>query len=417
MFLLYEVLLYLVFLALLPWFLATGFLRGKYVGSFAERMGRFRHSSGSHDLWIHAVSVGETLAAAPLVAKLKTSVPDLKIVFTTTTATGREIAQRIFPEATHAYFPFDFSRSVSSFLDHHRPRVFATMETEIWPNVTRLATARGVRMMLVNARISDRSLPRYRRFRWLLRPILDLYTLFLARDAEDARRLIAIGAPKERIEIVGNLKFDFEPASSTLPIEQSIVDLARGRRIVILGSTVEGEDELLIPMLPDLIAAADCFVIIAPRKVERFGVVASLLSSSQLAHLRRTNLGKGAGKVDIVLLDSIGELAALYRHASVAFVGGSLVPSGGHNPIEPAAVGTPVAFGPYMSNFREIAATFTSENAARQLASPEELKEFLIQMLNDDEMRQGYRSRAAVTVARNRGAAARTAARIVELLQ
>jgi len=416
MFLLYEVLLYLVFIALLPWFLATGFLRGKYVGSFAERMGRFRTPAATHDLWIHAVSVGETIAARPLVAELRKTLPELRLVFTTTTSTGREIAQRIFPEATHAYFPFDFSRSVTRFLDHHRPRVFATMETEIWPNVTRLSTARGVRMVLVNARISDRSFPRYKRFRTILRPVLDLYTSFLARDEEDARRLIAIGAPEERVEIVGNLKFDFEPGNATLAIEQSVLDLADGRRMVILGSTVDGEDEQIIPGLHRLIKATGCFVIIAPRKAERFPVVSALLSANGLSHVRRSSLGSRNDDAAVFLLDSIGELAALYRHAAVAFVGGSLVPSGGHNPIEPAAVGTPVVFGQHMSNFREIAAAFVAADAARQVSSADELVDLLIEIVGDERLRDGLRQRSYATVARNRGAAARTAARIVELL-
>src|SRR5688500_1359686 len=165
MYVLYEVLLYLVLLVALPYFLLTGVLRGKYLVNFPERLGFYKSRADGHDLWIHAVSVGEALAAQPVIVRIRALRPETSIVFTTTTLTGQAQARRLYPEARVTYFPFDFAFSVRRFLDHHRPRVFATLETEIWPNVTRIARQRGLRLLLANGRISDRSLPRYRAFR------------------------------------------------------------------------------------------------------------------------------------------------------------------------------------------------------------------------------------------------------------
>ncbi|HJT18045.1 MAG TPA: glycosyltransferase N-terminal domain-containing protein, partial [Thermoanaerobaculia bacterium] len=217
MFVLYEVLLYLVFVLAIPFFLITGLLRGKYLSNFPQRMG-FYPPPASHDLWIHAVSVGETLASRPVVDEIRRRRPDTSIVFTTTTITGQAQARRLFPEATVTYFPFDFSASVKSFLDHHRPRVFAAMETEIWPNVTRLSHARGVKLMLANGRLSDRSFPRYRFFRAITRRILRHYDRVLVREEKDRERFIAIGAPPDKVEVTGNVKFDYPANDKPLEI-------------------------------------------------------------------------------------------------------------------------------------------------------------------------------------------------------
>ena len=219
MYVLYEVLLYLVLALGLPWFLLMGLLRGKYLANARARFGFYRGKGEEHDLWIHAVSVGETLAARSVVEEIQRQRPGTSIVFTTTTITGQAQATRLYRGATVTYFPFDFARAVRRFLEHHRPRVFATMETEIWPNVTRLARERGLRLILANARISDRSLPRYRAFRFVIRRILAKYDRILARETTDRDRFIALGAPAERIEVTGNVKFDYEP--DLAPIEDA----------------------------------------------------------------------------------------------------------------------------------------------------------------------------------------------------
>ena len=414
MYLLYEVLLYLVLVLALPYFLLTGVLRGKYLANFPQRMGFFRGRPEGHDLWIHAVSVGETLAARPVVAEILKQRPETSVVFTTTTLTGQAQARRLFPSATVTYFPFDFAFAVRRFLDHHQPRAFATMETEIWPNATRIARSRGLRMILANGRISDRSFPRYRAFRSIVGSVLRKYDRILAREETDRERFIAIGAPAGIVEVSGNVKFDYEPDSAPLEIAPRIESLINGRKVLILGSTMEGEDELLLPELERLLAEHNAFVIIAPRKPERFELVAGLLATSSFRFVRRSALTDQPA--DILLLDTLGELAKMYRYATVAFVGGTLVPTGGHNPIEPAASGVPVCFGPSMSNFREIAQVFVRNEAAVQVGRASEVVDFAAKMFDDAELQRAWGGRARETVLQNRGASERTARRIVELL-
>jgi 3-deoxy-D-manno-octulosonic-acid transferase len=404
--------LYLVFLIALPFFLITGLLRGKYLANLPERIGFYRSPAASHDLWIHAVSVGETLASRPVIDEVLRRRPGTSIVFTTTTLTGQVQARRLFPEATVTYFPIDFTSSVRRFLDHHRPRLFAAMETEIWPNVTRLSRARGLKLMLANGRLSDRSFPRYRAIRPLVRRILRHYDRVLVRDDGDRKRFIEIGAPAEAVETTGNVKFDFAMNDKPLEIRPQIESLIAGRRVLILGSTREGEEELILPLLAGFIEKKNAFVIIAPRKPERFDVVANLLD---VPFVRRTAIGERQ-TANGLLLDSVGELTRIYPLATVAFVGGSLVPTGGHNPIEPAAAGVPVCFGPHMTNFREIASTFLENDAAVEVRSPAELIAFASRMFDDPAARSAYGERARKTVEQNRGAAARTAQCIIELL-
>jgi 3-deoxy-D-manno-octulosonic-acid transferase len=420
MYVLYEVLLYLVLLLALPYFLFTGVLRGKYLANFPARLGFYKSRPAAHDLWVHAVSVGEALAAQPVVSQILAQRPGTSIVFTTTTLTGQAQARRLYPDATVTFFPFDFAFSVRRFLDHHKPSVFATLETEIWPNVTRIARARGLRLILANGRISDRSLPRYRAFRAVVGSVLRKYDRILAREETDRERFVAIGAPQEIVEISGNVKFDYEPDESPLEIAPVLETLFAGRKVVVLGSTMEGEDEVLLPEVERLLAEHHAFVIIAPRKPERFELVAGLLATSPLRFIRRSELDAAhppaPAQADVLLLDTFGELARIYRHATVAFVGGTLVPTGGHNPIEPAASGVPVCFGPSMSNFREIAQVFLRNEAGAQVRDAAEVIDFVGAMLDNTNMRNQWGERARNTVLQNRGASERTARRIVELL-
>lgn len=414
MFVLYEVLLYLVLIAALPYFVVTGMLRGKYLANFPERMGFYKTPPAAHDLWIHAVSVGETLAARPVVDEIVRQRPATTIVFTTTTITGQAQARRLFPAATVTYFPFDFASSVKRFLRHHRPRVFATMETEIWPNATRLSRAAGVRMLLANGRISDRSLPRYRFLRPFVASVLRQYDRVLAREETDRTRFIAIGAPAEIVETSGNVKFDYVPDDRPLEIAPKLTSLIAGRKVLVLGSTMQGEDEAMTGELARFIAEKNAFVIIAPRKPERFEAVAAILQAANVRFIRRSDWNNGPA--DVLLLDTFGELSKVYRFATAAFVGGSLVPTGGHNPIEPAAAGVPVCFGPHMSNFREIAGVFLRDGGALEVKSADDLFAFATRMFDDAGAQHVMSERARESVEQNRGAAARTAARILELL-
>jgi 3-deoxy-D-manno-octulosonic-acid transferase len=407
MFFAYEVLLYLVLLISLPFLL----LRGKSLANVPERLGIYRSPAKAHDLWLHAVSVGEAIGAKPVMAAIERMRPGTSMVITTTTLTGQAQAKTLFPNATVTYFPFDFSFAVRRFLDHHRPRAFATMETEIWPNVLRIARSRGLRLLIANGRLSDRSFPRYRRMRPLLRRVLRFYDRILTREELDRERFVAIGAPPEIVETSGNVKFDAQPDDSPLAFAPELLSLIGNRPVFILGSVLEGEDAMLIRELP---ALKDVFVILAPRRAERFDAVAALLVEARLSFMRRSAIDDG--KVDVLLLDTIGELARIYRYATVAFVGGSLVPAGGHNPIEPAAAGVPVCFGPSMTNFREIASVFLRDGGAEEVATAKEAVAFAARMIADPAARRAMGERARDTVARNRGASERTARRIVELL-
>lgn len=416
MFLLYEAALYLVFIVALPFFLFTGILRGKYLSNFPARLGFGRARQGPHDVWIHAVSVGETLAVRSVVAQILRQRPSTSILFTTTTITGQTQARRLYPEATVTYFPFDFSFSVKRFLDRFQPRLFATIETEIWPNVTRLARQRGIRIVLANGRISDRSYPRYRALRVLLRPIFRAYDAILVREETDHQRFLAIGAPPAVVETTGNVKFDYEPDPTPLAAPVSLDKMIGGRKVLVLGSTIAGEDELLLPEIEQFVRSRNAFVVIAPRKPERFEQVAGLLATTSLRFARRSELRSDVPPADVLLLDSLGELAKLYRYATAAFVGGSLVAHGGHNPIEPAAAGVPVCFGPSMTNFREIAETFIRARAARQISTAAEAMAFAGEMFDNDPLQRQWAERCRQTVVQNRGASERTARRIVELL-
>jgi len=420
MFLVYEVLLYLVLILGIPFFL----FRGQKLSNLRERAGFYRSPALAHDLWLHAVSVGEAIAARPVMTAIERMRPETSVVITTTTITGQAQAKRMYPNATITYFPFDFTFAVRRFLDHHQPRAFATMETEIWPNVTRVAKSRGVKILLANGRLSDRSFPRYRFAAPLLRRVLRLYDRILTREDLDRERFVDIGAPREIVETSGNVKFDYEPDETPLAIAPQLTTLIADRPVFILGSTIEGEDELLIPELERL---KDAFVIVAPRRPERFDVVASLLAGKNF--VRRSNVAPppsaakeagsappGAAAPHFLLLDTIGELARMYRYATVAFVGGSLVNVGGHNPIEPAAVGVPTCFGPSMTNFREIASKLLDDHAARQVNSAAEAIDFARQMIIDSAAHDAMSSAARRVVAQNRGASERTARRIVELL-
>jgi 3-deoxy-D-manno-octulosonic-acid transferase len=415
MFLLYEALLHLVFLVTLPFFLLIGLLRGKYVANFRERFGFYRSAPRAHDLWIHAVSVGEAQAAKSIVDEIFRQRPGTSIILTTTTITGQAQAARLFPDIARTYFPFDFSRSVKRFLDHHQPRVFATMETEIWPNVTRICRARGMRLVLANGRISDRSFPRYRAARRVVGAVLRKYDRILAREETDRERFIAMGAPPAIVETSGNVKFDYAPDPAPLAIAPRLEVLIASRKVLVLGSTMEGEDEELVPLLASLITNENAFVIIAPRKPERFDVVASLLSRSGLRFQRRSSLSEAEG-ADILLLDSLGELTRIYAFATAAFVGGTLRPFGGHNPIEPAAAGVPVCFGPSMSNFREIGEVFLATGGAEEVESAASVIEFARRMFRDPDTRAAAGARARAAVEQNRGASELTARHIVELL-
>jgi 3-deoxy-D-manno-octulosonic-acid transferase len=252
--------------------------------------------------------------------------------------------------------------------------------------------------------------------RFVIGPILKHYARILAREETDRKRFVAIGAPSDIVETSGNVKFDYEPDETPLEIAPQLHAIIGNRCVLVLGSTMEGEDEALIGEVEALLGDTNAFVVIAPRKPERFDQVAGLLATTSLRFVRRSEIGEQPVAADVLLLDTLGELARIYRYATAAFVGGSLGPFGGHNPIEAAAAGVPVAFGPSMSNFREIAEVFLRNQAAVQVDSAAGVIAFARRMFDDEAARTAMGERARQTVLQNRGASERTAHRIVELL-
>jgi len=397
---------------------------GKYRKGFSERLGkvpaRLRLEGKQRPaIWLHAVSVGEVLAIAGVVEELRTRLPEYRFVISTTTDTSQELARRRFGEENVFYFPLDFAFAIRPYLQALKPHLVVIAETEFWPNFLRLTRACGSRLALVNARISDRSWPGYRRFRTLLRKVLINVDLFLAQTFEDAVRLADIGAIADRVKVTGNLKFDLGAAPPSIPIVESLRQtLARtgAGPVLVCGSTVDGEEILLLQAFRDLLAVhPQTLMVLAPRHPERFSAVGELVDQMEIPLIRRSlwNDEKIAGKV--FLLDTIGELSAVYALADIAFVGGSLVRRGGHNIIEPAQYGVATVVGPYTENFRDIVNLFRSRDAVR-VVNPKELSKVLVDLLGNEEARKALGKRAAETICSQAGATTRTANELLRLL-
>ena len=410
-------------LASLPYWLFQMARHGKYRKGLAERLGRIPSRlrlPGAREpvIWVHAVSVGEVLAVAGLVEELQRRFPRHRIFVSTTTDTGQALARQRFGEASVFYFPMDFAFAIRPYLRVLRPRLVVIAETEFWPNFIRLAHASGARVAVVNARISDRSWPRYRRFRGLLRRLLANVDLFLAQTHGDEERLKDIGASPERVRVTGNLKFDIPapaPPAIVESLRESIATSAAGPMLVC-GSTVDGEEPLLLKAFENLLVQHPrAVMILAPRRPERFAVVAALLEQMSIRFRRRSEWQGETLAGGVFLLDTIGELAALYALADIAFVGGSLAPQGGHNIIEPALHGVATVVGNHTENFRDIVSLFQRRDAVR-IVGPAELPLVLLELLANDAERIALGKRAAETMRSQIGATARTAGALEELM-
>ena len=346
-------------------------------------------------IWMHAVSVGEVLAISGLVQELQSRAPQYQIVVSTTTRTGQALARERFGAGRCFYFPLDFPWSIRAAFDRVRPSVLVLAESELWPNVLSRCAKRGAPVVVVNARVSDRSLPRYVRLGGLWRPFLRLLAVVQAQTAEDARRLVAIGVPAERVSVGGNLKFDVR-AQMDVPILERLRPVLGSSPLLVCGSTLEGEEALLLAAWPGIVAAHPrAVMLLAPRHPERFEKVWALLQDSGVVWTRRSiwiDAPQPLPAGSIFLLDSIGELAAVYALATVAFVGGSLVPAGGHNPLEPAQFGILITIGPHYENFRDIVDLLFAENAIR-LVRPESLERNLVELLQGSEAEPGQNAK------------------------
>jgi 3-deoxy-D-manno-octulosonic-acid transferase len=421
MYLIYSALLAVSLMVSLPFWLLQGWRHGKYRAGLGERLGmipsRLVASSGA-TIWIHAVSVGEVLAISGLAEELKKRSPQRRIVVSTTTDTGQRLARSRFGEENVFYFPLDFAFAVRPYLRFLRPKLMVIAETEFWPNFLRLGHDCGASIAVVNARISDRSWPGYRRFRPLLTRVLQNVDLFLAQTDEDASRLQDIGAPAARVQVSGNLKFDV-PVPSAPAIVASLraaFQKANAGPVIVCGSTVDDEEALLLSAFANVLASHPrAVMILAPRHPERFSEVGQLLEKLGI-HFWRRSLWTGDPIVGgVLLLDTIGELSALYALADIAFVGGSLVPRGGHNIIEPAQHGVPIVVGNHTENFRDMIGLFQSKEALR-IVGPAELPLVLMELISNPAERQALGRRAAEVLQSQMGATKRTADALEQLL-
>jgi 3-deoxy-D-manno-octulosonic-acid transferase len=414
-YLLYSLLLAAGMLLSLPYWLYQILRHGKYRTGFAERRGKVpaRIMAGDRArpvIWVHAVSVGEVLAVSGLVEEMRRSFPQHRVVISTTTDTGQELARKRFGEESVFYFPMDFAFAIRPYLSALQPRLVVLAETEFWPNFLRLAHASGARIAVVNGRISDRSWPNYRRFRWALRRMLAQVDLFLVQTQADSTRLEAIGAEAGRVRVTGNLKFDLSPAAPPPIVEslrQSLAAEGTGP-VIVCGSTVEDEEPPLLRAFENVrVRQPRAVMILAPRRPERFDEVAILVQQMGIPLWRRSRWQGEALAGGVLLVDSIGELAALYALADVAFVGGSLVPRGGHNIIEPAQHGVAIVVGNHTENFRDIVGLFQSRDAVR-IVGVAELPLTLMHLLSNDAERRDLGRRAEETMRSQTGATART---------
>jgi 3-deoxy-D-manno-octulosonic-acid transferase len=432
---LYSILMGLAALVTAPYWLLQGLIKGKYLSNLGQRLGF--SVSGLDKLptqrpgaiWIHAVSVGEALAGVPLARRLKDLYPQRPLIISTTTLTGHALAKERMPFADAIiYFPFDWALSVRKALNAVKPAVVLVLETEIWPNFLREARKRGVPVIFLSGRISERSFARYQKFfGWFgfyLKPFLasalDNAAAFLMQTEVDAQRIRDLGAPADRVRVSGNLKYDQELPEATPLSNWLAEECKRGGRwpLIVAGSVVATEEPLALIAFG--VVQGDfpkALLVLAPRKPERFAATADFIEESHRKYVRRSELaiagpgigGNGHGSAipndaTVLLLDSIGELASLYRLADGAFVGGSLVESGGHNILEPAAFGKVPVFGPSMENFVAIAARFVEADAAIQVQSPEDAGVEWIHMLNDPAKMKRMGDTAKQLVEGSRGA-------------
>jgi 3-deoxy-D-manno-octulosonic-acid transferase len=407
----------------LPYWLLMMATNGKYREGLSERLGwvpdRLREGDPRKTIWVHAVSVGEVLAASRLVNELSACAPQYRVLLSTTTQTGQRLArERTGPNHTF-YFPLDFPWIVRRYLRSLDPVLLVLVETEFWPNLLTACRRSSIPVAVVNGRISDRSLPRYLRLRTIWKQILSGVSIVMAQSEEDAKRLKAIGAPTGRVSFAGNLKFDVrsaEPAAITTMLREK---LAPGTRVVVCGSTLDGEEEILLDAFQQLLKTfPDCVMILAPRHPERFARVAGLLKNRKERFVRRSNWMKRPAKIKpgtVILLDSIGELASVYALASVAFVGGSLVPGGGHNPLEPAQFAVPVVMGMHYANFRAIIDTLLQAEALK-LATKETLVPMLENLLTDVDAANVLGVRALEVFHHQSGATGRAVTALLGLL-
>ncbi len=413
---LYRIILYITFPVVLLRLLLRISRSRRYVNRLPQRFGfglRAGDSSGDGNrIWIHAVSVGEVNAAAPLVRALQSNYPDRRVIITTMTPTGSDrVVQNFNHSVDHCYLPYDYPGAVKRFLNQLNPCLAIIMETEIWPNYIVECRCRNIPVIYANARLSKKSCEGYVRFKKLISPILGKVGHFAVQTRADSERLIHLGANPDCVEVTGSLKFELDVPDSLLEAAQSVRrDLGADRPVLVAGSTREGEEALVLQAFFEAKRAIpDLLLVLAPRHPERFREVYRLCSRANGKTVLRTqSSGVIDRDVDIYIGDTMGELPALIAAGDIAYIGGSLVPAGGHNLLEACAAGVAVIFGPHMFNFQEISDRALSTGAGVQVMNTQELTEVIVRFVNDPVLREQYGSRGKEFVDENRGALSRT---------
>ena len=408
---LYSALLYVLLPITVYHLVWRGFRVREYFNRWNERYASYPHASSRPRVWVHAVSVGEVNAAAPLVNALRAQRPDIRWVITTITPTGSERVRALWGDAVeHVYLPYDVPGSVGRFLGHFRPSLALILETELWPNMLFGCRDRGIPVYILNARLSARSLRGYRLLAPLIGRALRTVTCVCAQSQEDAERFGGLGARPEQVVALGNLKFDIA-APEQLPafVAQFHEHVPPSRPVWIAASTHEGEEAAVIEIHRHLRQAVPGLLLLwAPRHPERFGKVEALTrEQGWQVGTRRQQSWPGHGE-DVFVIDTLGELMMFYACANVAFVGGSLQPIGGHNLLEPAAVGTPAVTGPHLHNFAEISRRMREAGAVEICEDTQQVSDALQRLLADPAACQAMRDAGLALVANGRGAVART---------
>lgn len=425
---LYDIALVLLTPVIIPYHIYRSLRRGRSLAGFAERFGflspaKLAPLDGRETIWVHAVSVGETMAVRPLLRELRSRYPERRIVLSNVTETGRRIAEGLAEVDLCVYFPFDFRFAARQALRAVDPSLVIVVETEIWPNFLRAARRMGIPTVMVNGRISDRSFPRYLKLSRFFAPVLANVTAFCMQTEEDARRIAAIGAPAERVHVTRNLKYDLPAARPDRAQREALrtkYAVPGGATVITAGSTHPGEEGEIAASFGELRSSRpDLFLVLVPRHPERGAEVGELLRARGIPFTLRSRLegrGREPGPGEALLVDTVGELMNLYSLADCVFVGGSLVPTGGHNLLEPASVGAPVIFGPHMHNFREITALVLDAGAGVQVRDGKELRAELVRLLDDASLRRTMGERGTRLMTDCGGAAARHMEIIARLL-
>lgn len=399
-----------------PFLLLSDRRRGKQRPSLAQRLGRNLPPLPARGVWVQAVSVGEVSVARSVLAELRRRFPDVPLILSATTATGLKLATGQQQADAVVPFPIDLPGPVRRAIDAAQPRLVVLVETELWPELLAACGARGIPVVVVNARVSDKSFRGYRLIRKPLTTLLRPISLALAQETGDAERLRRMGLPEDRIKVMGNIKFDQASPKKAPQVVSQLAAVAAGRKVLVAGSTMEGEERVVLDAMLRIPAERRPFLLLAPRHPERVPDVLALAAAKGLGALRRTLLSEAPPGHPIIVLDTVGELAALYELATVAFIGGSLVATGGHNPIEPARFAVPVLTGPHVRNFAAVYAHFFKSGAARVVHDDETLAEAIEAFVQDPAVAQRAGEAGRALLEANAGATARTVAELERYL-